>query len=338
MTKKILLIGGGTGGHIYPLRNLASFLLKKRAKVFLVVGDTALDKEIIKNNFQDIPVFFLKTGKIRRYFSFQNFIDVFIILKSIFIARQILQKIQPDILFFKGGYVGFPFFILTRWMTHFQGKIFSHESDISSGFLTNMIRNSADTVFESFSPTTPLPLFYAAESKKNKTKTHHTLPHIFIFGGSQGSEFVNTLILQKKEALLRQYKIILVTGQKKKLDLCHDNFIQFEFLPVEKISRYIQNSDLIISRAGATALFEIISAKKPSIIIPLPSSARNHQLKNANFFAQQNLCRILPQNNKTKKLIVPFIQKVLNDKILQENLQKSNIQNAAEQIAEKILE
>ena len=105
MKKKVLLIGGGTGGHIVPLRNLADELLAKNCLVEVIVSDSKLDKKITKENFAEFSVHFFKTDKIRRYLSWRNISAPFKIIKSIFSAKKLLAEINPDVIFFKGGFV-----------------------------------------------------------------------------------------------------------------------------------------------------------------------------------------------------------------------------------------
>ncbi len=337
--KRVLLIGGGTGGHILPLKNLTTELIKKGADVEIVVADNPLDHTIITENFPGITTHFLRTGKIRRYLSLQNIIDSFRIASSVFTARKILKTLQPDVLFFKGGFVGFPFLIAIKYLMNFQGKIFSHESDISSGALTKMLSKHADEVFQSFSLTNPMPLFYTPEKviKTSSSQKKSPLPKIFITGGSQGAEFINQLIIQSIDKVIEKYNITLITGPNKKIKFSHKNFKQYEFLPAINISQKILESDLIIARGGATSLFEIIASRKPSIIIPLPSVARNHQMLNAQFFAKQDLCKILEQNHQTKTKLLSLIEKTLHNKTMKKNLAKSNIKNNANIIAQKIM-
>lgn len=372
---KILLIGGGTGGHIFPLRNLASELIKKKASVEIVVNDAPLDRAICTKNFSDIKIHYFRTGKIRRYVSWENIKDFFRIVPALFVARKMLKQIHPDVLFFKGGFVGFPFLIAARYLMKFSGKIYAHESDISAGVMTRLAHRLADEVFESFHPTNPMPLFYQmtdtsqqqtenrethchTSQKQNETpnsvgtrhdqsaknnstidnaqKTKSKRPHILVFGGSQGAQFLNNLIEQKKEELLKKYDLHIVTGKNKKLSLTHPHFSQDEFLTAQKLAQHIHAADLVIARAGANSLFEIIAAKRPSIIIPLPSVARNHQMLNAQYFEKQHLCHILKQTPHASEKLLPLIHKTLQDKKLHTALQKSTIKNNAQKIAEKL--
>jgi UDP-N-acetylglucosamine--N-acetylmuramyl-(pentapeptide) pyrophosphoryl-undecaprenol N-acetylglucosamine transferase len=348
MSKKVLLIGGGTGGHVFPLRNLVDELIKKGASVEIVVADQVLDRKIVKENFSDVSVSFLKTGKIRRYISWKNFIDIFHIIKSIKVAFKILKRIHPDIIFFKGGFVGFPFWMALTFCMKFHGKIYTHESDISPGILTKLVKKRAKIHFESFSKKNPMPLFFVSQNKKLSShslsppleissKGTHT-KHILVFGGSQGSCFLNEMIFSLHKKLLEKYHITLISGVGKKIKLHHPNFSQYEFISAYNLSQKISTSSLIIARGGANSLFEIIAAKKPSIIIPLPSVARNHQMLNARFFENQNLCAVLPEKNDTIHILPQKIEFVFQDKKMRQSLSQSNIKNSAGIIAEKIIE
>lgn len=334
-TPKILLIGGGTGGHIYPLRNLVTHLISQGAEVELIVNDAPLDKRIVQDNFFDIPVHPFKSGKIRRYLSLQNISDLFRIIRSLWKAHQMLKEINPDILFFKGGFVSFPFLVAARYGRFFKGKIYAHESDISPGVITRLSQRWADQTFESFHPTHPQPLFFVPE--KLPAFPQHKKPFLLFFGGSQGAHFINELFEKNKDVLLKKYKILLLTGEGKNVPYQHPDLEQFPFLPAQILSEKIHQADVIVSRAGANSLFEIVSAKKPSIIIPLPSVARDHQRLNAEFFAQKGLCHILPQDEKAPQKLPALIEKVLKDETLKKNLQKSHIQNSAQEIAKTLL-
>ena len=337
MTKKVLLVGGGTGGHIFPLRNLIDELVKKGAHVEMVVSDSALDHKIVAENFTDLPVHFFRTGKIRRYLSWKNFRDAFLIITSCWKALKILKEIQPDILFFKGGFVGFPFLVAAKSLFGFRGKIYSHESDISAGVLTKLASQFSVQTFQSFG-VNPMPLFYTPLSpSQNAGSQSGSGNKILVFGGSQGSEFLNEMTMKCHDKLLKKYVITLVTGVGKKTNLCHDNFTEYEFLPTKELAKKIQESDLVIARGGANSLFEIVSAKVKSIIIPLPSVARNHQLLNALYFEEKNLCAVLEEKYATPEIFIETIEKTLQNNSIKESLKHSAIRNKAKEIAEILL-
>jgi len=333
---KVLLIGGGTGGHILPLKNLAEALLRKHAEVEIVVADSPLDRAMIQQNFSGIPIHFFKTGKIRRYFSLQNVVDAFLILKAVIAAKNLLKKTKPDVLFFKGGFVGFPFFVAVKFLMRFKGKIYSHESDISAGVLTKMVEKISHQTFRNFG-NSAFPLFYTPPLRGRAEKPQQKGKNVLLLGGSQGAGFLNNLSLQCHDKLLEKYAVTLLTGRGKKVAIRHDNFEQFELLPASEIAEKISESDLVISRGGANSLLEIIYAKKQSIIIPLPSVARNHQLLNAKYFEKKGLCRVLEERHATSANLLKTIMEVLNDKKMRTALDKYDLHNAAGKIAEKMM-
>lgn len=352
MTKKVLLIGGGTGGHIFPLRNLADEFKKQNIDVELVVADQKLDKKIVQENFSDINTHFFQTGKIRRYFSLHNFVDIFRIVAACWKARRWLRKINPDIIFFKGGFVGFPFLVAAKLLMRFPGKIIAHESDISAGMLTKLAKRWADLSFSNFGEH-PLPLFYSPQiehqkpkvenfptplSTKGATRQSQSRKKILVFGGSQGAQFLNDVLRENLPSLLQTYEITLIAGHKKQIDFHHRYFHQKEFVSANDIAQLILVSDLIIARGGANSLFEIIAAQRPSIIIPLPSVARNHQYHNAKYFSDRNLCHILEQNSQTKSLLPKAIQEAFHDETMQKKLKEKNIHNASKEIVQNILQ
>lgn len=336
---KILLVGGGTGGHIFPLRNLADELIKRNASVELVVADAPLDRQIVTENFSDITCHFFVTDKIRRYVDIRNISAPFRIANSIRIAAQLLKKSAPDAIFFKGGFVGFPILLAAK-MSRWNGKIFTHESDISAGALTKFARRWADISFESFgTPSTPLFFSKTPGTAPTKEKTtpppkKPSLPRLLVFGGSQGSLWINRQLEQNRHDIIKKFDTLVVTGRGKPLKNC-SGIEQVELLPAEKLSTEILRADLIVARAGANSLFEIVAAKKPSVIIPLPSAARDHQRLNAHWFSDRGLCHMLEQH-ETKKLI-DSLQEAQSDIVMTRRIKKSEIKNAAPEIAEKIL-
>ncbi len=348
--KKILLIGGGTGGHILPLKNLSDELLKLGAEVELIVSEQPLDRKIVEENFdtKSISVHYFKTGKIRRYLSLQNFIDFFRIIGSIFAAQKLLKETGPDILFFKGGFVGFPILVAAKYLMRFQGKIYSHESDTVSGITTRFASKYADEVFHSFGDD-PMPLFYSPPH----VRAHNPSPRlagelplikgaesrkrILILGGSQGAEFLNKLVEKNAKSLCEKYNVTLICGIGKEINFKHKNFRQSPFLSADEYAQKIQETDFVVSRAGSSSLFEIICAKKPSLIIPLPSAAQNHQMKNAEFFQKQNLCHVLKQDKESSENFLKMIEAAMQDKKMEKALQACKIHNSAKKIAKRIL-
>ncbi|PID70329.1 hypothetical protein CSB37_03005 [bacterium DOLZORAL124_38_8] len=332
---KLLLVGGGTGGHILPFVSLVNEAQKQGLKIELVLADATLDRAIYEENFS-VPAYFLRTDKIRRYLDIKNFLAPFKILKAVFQAQTILKKSKPNAIFFKGGFVCFPLLIATIWHNIWQKKkikIYSHESDISVGVLSKLYAKYADFVFESFGKKTSFPLFFSAQSQPFSWQTKQK--KLLVFGGSQGAQFLNEFVQRNQKILTDYFEICLVTGRGKSIQSKHKNIHQFELLPAEKLKGALETADVVLSRAGANSLFEILSNQKKSVIVPLPSAARNHQFLNAQYFAQKGLIELYEQAD-TRNLTDLLVNTTQN-KSLEEMLKTANIANAAPQIIKIIL-
>ena len=210
-----------------------------------------------------------------------------------------------------------------------SSKIFLHDSDTSPGALTKIIGKNADHVFSNFG-TSPTPLFYwpseflpsrgegAGEGQGHK-------PKILVFGGSQGAQFLNNLIIQNLEPLTKKYHVTLVTGPNNTINhqpstIHPESFKAVPFLPQDKLIQAIIEADLVICRSGAS-IFQVLAAHTKMICIPLPSAARNHQLHNAQYFFDKGLCYLLAQNHQTSKKLLPMMEQILADKQLEKKLQ-----------------
>ena len=355
----VLLVGGGTGGHIYPLYNLCDALIAEGVDTHLVVNDSSLDKKIVQQTFTpnlchpekprvegsprgSFAVHYLKASKLHYHFSLENIRNVFRILGSFGRARRLLKTIKPDAIFFKGGFVGLPILIAAKFLTGYKGKIYLHESDISSGALTNFFGKYADKTFSNFGDDAT-PLFYWPTDKpgleiNKETDQARALDQILIFGGSQGAQFINELILNNVETLCEKYRVILVAGPGKKYTSYpqHNNLEVHEFLEQEILIEQIFSSSLVIARAGAS-LFQLFAAQKKCIAVPLPSSARNHQLHNAQYFSEKGLCYLLEQNKDTQDEFLPMVEKIMADGQLEKQLKDFQAMPKAKVIASIIL-
>ena len=245
-----------------------------------------------------------------------------------------LKEIKPDAVFFKGGFVGFPFLIAAR-LRYRDITLFSHESDISAGALTKLAKRWCHHTFESFG-TPPAPLYFSPDGKPavskglNETKK----PLLLVLGGSLGAQWINNQLEEHCHDICKVFDVFIITGRNKKIKCTAKNFQQVELLPATELAQRLKESDVVLSRAGANSLFEIIAAKKPSVIVPLPSAARDHQRKNAGWFAKQGLCHVLEQNSKEN--LLDTLIKTKNNAVMTLNLQKSTIKNSAKEIVETI--
>lgn len=343
MKKTVLLVGGGTGGHIFPLHPLIRELNKTDTNVHVLTSDTPLDTEIIDRNFSDCVMthHIIHTGKIRAYVSLKNFTDFFRILRGIGQARKLIKKIKPDIIFFKGGFVGFPILasLILRKKLSLRPKlpkIYLHESDISAGKLTKLFEKYAEKTFKSYGQNaTPL-FWHDPKITSEELPGGSPLPRIIIFGGSQGAQWLNQKIAHCHEQLTEKYHVTLVTG-KGKQEALPPSIHQHEFMDQPALYEEIARSDLVITRAGSS-IFQVLHLQKNALLIPLPGSAREHQLHNAEYFCKEKgLCHYLPQRECSDEKFLEEITKTLSDTVMTAALKRQNIRSEERKIVERMI-
>lgn len=362
---RIVLTSGGTGGHIFPLVVVAQKIREKQSEAeFLFIGPRGeLEEALMQKN--DIPMNRILAGKLRRYFSFLNFLDFFKVIIGIFQSFWYLLLYMPDVIFSKGGYASLPV-VLAGWV--YQIPIVLHESDSVPGITNKLLGKLADRVAVSY----PQAEEYFSSSRAvltgnplrtdinqgnpQKIKAEFSLTEskkiIFIWGGSQGSEMINQKIVNILPKLLEKYQVIHQTGRnnfEKVKTLAGEMGIKegregYHAIPFieDDLKDFLAVADLIISRAGANSLSEIAANQKPAIIIPLRNSANDHQRKNAYFLSQIGGCIVLEEDNLGENLLLSRIDEVMENKDLQEklaqNIQKFFHPDAADKIAAGILE
>ncbi len=352
-TIKVILTGGGTAGHVWPLisvwQELKSYSYKYKFDFLFVGSKNGPEKKLIQT--QGIKYAGINSGKLRRYFSFENFIDPFKVIGGFFASIKIISSFKPDVIFAKGGYVTLPLVLAAKMC---KIPIIIHESDIVMGLANSIEAKLANKVcvgwpaqFYNNIPINKI-VYTGNPIRKEFSKfllTSYTLSHkpvILITGGSQGAHFINEIISKIINELVKKYHLIHVCGQKdyewlKKYE--NDNYKLYNF--TDKMPELMAKSDLIISRSGANTLAEISSLAKPSILIPLPSAANNHQVKNAEIYAKKNAAIVLQQNSLNPNNLLDIINNLMSDKKLLEAMSAQTKSlfhpDSSEEIAEEIL-
>lgn len=370
---KILLTGGGTGGHIIPLLAVVSKLKKladerKIGKLeFMLIGsDSDFNKNISESGIQ---IKIIKTGKLRRYFSIENLIDIFRIPIGIVQSLHYIYQFKPDVVFSKGGFASVPPVIAARIL---RVPILTHESDIVPGLANKIISFFAAEILVSFEDTKKYfpgkkTVFTGSPIREdifngNKNRAREifglkeNIPTVLIFGGSQGARKINEIVLKPLPAVLEKYQVIHVCGMKNYEEINSlkvnkhlftfkefaERYKAYPYLDAEMKDAYAL-ADVVISRAGANSLFEIMALEKPSIIIPLPTSASDHQYKNAEFFEKKEMLVLVKEEDLAFEKLVGGLSKLLSEggvNKIRDNIRRYNNsvgQNAAKSIAEEIL-
>jgi len=369
---KILFTGGSTGGHIFPIVAVARQLkkiyvdnLKGDKLEMLFLGAGGLSERILKK--EGITVKTISAGKLRRYFSFKTLLDFIKIPFSFCESIFYIYIWMPDIIFSKGGYDSFPV-VFSGWL--YRIPVLIHESDTIPGLANRLSSKFSKKIGVSFSfaekyfPKKKTALIgnpirkeivekciLNNQEEKQKIKNNYNIisqnPVIFVLGGSQGAEKINNLILLALPQLLEKYEIIHQYGNnnykniKAKL-IKLSNYHLFPFLDENQMSDIYFIADLIISRAGAGSIGEIATCGKPSILIPLPKSAGDHQRQNAMVYSQSGSGVVLEQSNLKPNLLLNEISKILNNnklyKKMSDNAKNFSRPEAAEKIAKELIE
>lgn len=323
MSKKIVLTGGGTAGHVTPNIALLPHLKNKGYEISYMGSYDGIEKKLIAD--YDIPYYGISTGKLRRYFDPKNFTDPFRVIKGFGEAKKILKEIKPDVVFSKGGFVSVP---VVRAAAALKIPCIIHESDMTPGLANKLCIPVAKKICCNFPETlNHLPEGKAVLtgspireelSKGNKLAAYEVCgftankPVIMVIGGSLGSVAINKAVREALPSLLNDFQVVHICGKEKidNLLLTTKGYHQFEYLKAE-LKDIFAMADLVISRAGANAICEILALKKPNLLIPLPAgSSRGDQILNAASFEAQGYSMVISEDDLTKELLVSKVQEL----------------------------
>lgn len=352
--KKILLTGGGTLGSVTPLIAIKQELDQQDTTYdFLFVGtENGVEKDFVTKDYH-IKYQGISSGKLRRYFSLQNFIDPFRIIRGFFDSFRVLWSYKPDLIITAGSFVSVPLVIVGYF---FRIPIVVHQLDIKIGLSNRIMSWFAKIVTITFAdhlksfPSSKVVLsgnpvrqeLFSGDSKKAQKvfNIHNTLPTILVLGGGIGSVNINQLIQSSIDRLLTFCNIIHVTGYGKKGDLCkvdtkHGVYRVVEFLGKE-LPDVIALADVVVTRAGLATLSELMNLQKIMIIIPI----HHHQQEdNARYFDRKK-CGIYIDETISFEKFVSVLELLLKNSEVQAELRQGMKQLgnhfAAQIIAKKI--
>lgn len=325
--KKIILTGGGTAGHVTPNIALLPSLKKAGYDISYIGSYEGIEKKLIEE--QNIPYYGISSGKLRRYLDIKNFTDPFRVLKGFSEAKKLMKQIQPDILFSKGGFVSVPVVFAAK---HYKIPVIIHESDMTPGLANKLSLPMATKICCNFPETIKLlpegkAVLTGSPIRAELHKGTRNIglkfaglstgkPVILVIGGSQGSAAINQAVRAILSQILTKYQVIHICG-KDNLDNSLKNtagYAQFEYVKNE-LKDVFAAADLIISRAGANAICEILSLRKPNILIPLSKAAsRGDQILNADSYQKQGFSKVIEEENLTGKFLWDSIEEVYQNK------------------------
>ena len=325
MSKKIVMTGGGTAGHVTPNIALFTALRAEDYEIHYIGSFDGIEKKLIEDF--DVPYYGISTGKFRRYFDPKNFSDPFRVMKGFFEARKILKHIKPDIVFSKGGFVSVP---VVRAAASLKIPCIIHESDMTPGLANKLCipvsRKICCNFPETFDMLPPEKAVLTGSPIREELSTgnkeaglafcgfNHEKPVIMVMGGSQGAAAVNQAIRDALPKLLEKYQVVHLCGKDKmdNLLLTVPGYKQFEYIK-EEMKDLLAMADLVISRSGANAISEILALRKPNILIPLPSG-RGDQLLNADSYEAQGFSIVINEDDLTTKVLLQKVEELWQNK------------------------
>ena len=348
--KRIILTGGGTAGHVTPNIALLPRLKELQYDVHYIGSYNGIEKELIEQF--GIPYHGISSGKLRRYFSVQNFTDPFRVVKGLGEAKKLVKILKPDVIFSKGGFVSVPV-VMAGKRRHVPTII--HESDMTPGLANKLSIPSATKVCCNFPETLEhLPAGKAVLTGSpirqellsgDRFKAREFLgfqsdkPVILIIGGSLGSVAVNDAVRSVLPELLKTYQVVHLCGRGKIYESLKglEGYAQFEYIK-EELKDLFALTDIVISRAGANAICELLALHKPNLLIPLSASAsRGDQILNARSFERQGFSVVLEEEELDKDILLASINRLYEhrDSYI-EAMKKSSQQNSIDTIIDLI--
>lgn len=321
--KRIVFTGGGTAGHVTP--NIALFpkLRELGYDIHYIGSYEGIEKRLIED--YHIPYYGISTGKLRRYFDPKNFSDPFRVIKGFTEAKKTLKTLKPDVVFSKGGFVSVP---VVRAAAALKIPCIIHESDMTPGLANKLCIPVATKICCNFpetlkdlphdkailtgSPVREELLRGNRERGMEMCGFNNSKPIIMVIGGSLGAAGINTLVREALPQLLADYQIVHICGKEKidNLLLNKEGYKQFEYVK-DDLKHLFAMADIVISRAGANAICELLMLRKPALLIPLPAHAsRGDQILNAQSFESQGFSMVADEEYLTGATLVEKVHEL----------------------------
>ncbi len=365
--KRVVLVGGGSGGHFYPLIAVAERLNAAKAQglplELYYIGPEKFDEAALEAN--EIRFVSCPAGKRRRYFSLLNYLDIFKLIAGFFVAIVKLFLIYPDVVFSKGGHTSVP---VTFAAYLLRIPIIIHESDTRPGSANKLAAKFARYIAISFDDVaqyfpqeklalTGIPLrsvfFKESTSPLQELGLPTDRPLVFVTGGSLGAQRLNNLLLESLDELLPFYTILHQTGDQLFEEVEQtaaslitnaallDHYFVKPSLTGEEMSLALSAASLIVSRAGSGTIFEIAHKGKPSILIPIPETVSHDQKTNAYSYARSGAASVLEEHNFNDSLLASEIKRIMDDPAVYSRMASAALAfahtDAAQAIADTII-
>ncbi|MCL2707648.1 MAG: undecaprenyldiphospho-muramoylpentapeptide beta-N-acetylglucosaminyltransferase [Defluviitaleaceae bacterium] len=349
--KRILLTGGGSAGHVTPNVALVPSLRREGFEIHYAGGRGGMERALASPVADEYHA--VSSGKLRRYFDLKNFTDIFKVAKGFFDAIIIIGRVKPLVVFSKGGYVSVPV-VAAAWL--FGVPVVAHESDFTPGLANRLSFPFAKTICVSFPET--LDSVPKKKSALTGTPVRESLldgdietarkicgfeadkPAVLIVGGSQGAASINKSARAALPRLLEKYNVVHLCGKGNIKNCDYDGYFQLEYAENELPHLYAQ-ADVIVSRAGANTIGELVALRKPNILVPLPrqKTSRGDQASNAESMEGRGLSTVIMDRELTPDKLADAIDELyVNKDAFAERIEAYGAtQNAGGSAIEKIV-
>jgi len=349
----LLVVGGGSAGHVIPALPVMARMQGEGAKVSFIGTRSGLEEELIAQSGADY--FAISTGKLRRYASLENFFDLFRIVAGLVQAWCIIGRIRPRIVFSKGGFVAFPV-VFAAWLR--RVPVVAHESDLTPGLANRLCLPFVATLCTSFAQTqfstsrlfgfrgqtvytgAPLrPELDCGDAKKGRASLafEDPKPILLVTGGSLGAEALNHVIRDALDELTDQFNVVHICGVRKLSDISMPGYRQFEYVDAGW-GDLIAAADVVVSRAGANALFELLSLRKVCLLVPLSALAsRGDQIANARHMQERGLVEVLQESELTPASLITALNRLRDrEQLLAQRLLEFEIPDAVAKLCDEL--
>lgn len=324
--KSAVFTGGGTAGHVLPAIPVMRSLQQRGFAVSFIGGIDGLEQRYLEG-LQDVRYFGVASGKLRRYWSWRNLTDVVRVLRGIWQSFRLLGRIRPLVIFSKGGHLSFPV-VLAGWLRRIP--VVAHESDFSSGLANRLAMPFLDALCTSFpmrrprrlrgelvhtgSPVRPELLAGSAHRGRMLLGVPAGRPVVLVTGGSLGADALNSVVVAAAPELVPSCSLVHVCGPGKQTELALPGYHQFEFVGSDW-GDFLAAADLVVSRAGANTLFEVLTLGKPNLLIPLsPRASRGDQVENADYAERAGFSQVIQQDALNAPTLVAAVTAMLADR------------------------
>jgi len=322
---RVLCTGGGTAGHVLPAVPVMRALVADGARVGFVGSRTGLEERLLEG--EDVAYFGISSGKLRRYFSWENLRDAFRVLRGVLDAFGVVRRFRPDVVFSKGGFVSFPV-VLAAWLN--RVPVVAHESDLSPGLANRLALPFVRTLCVTFAETraaggrarvvhTGTPVRRALlDGDRTRGRAFLGVPGdrpvVLVTGGSLGADVINDVVRDALSELIAAAHVVHVCGPGKRLPGERAGYLQFEYVR-DEWGDVLAAADVVVSRAGANTLYELLMLGKPMLLVPLSRRAsRGDQIENAAYARERGYCLVVEEDALDVPTLVAGVERLLAEK------------------------